>query len=229
MVRRLRAAGELAESARVDHAREELLRALIGRGPEDLLWVSRLGDRAVGEETHAVADLARDHQALNLVGALEDLEHLHLTHVPFDREVFCVARAAEDLSRLVTDALAPLQPAAVRTWYGPRRIALSAHVDAGTDMSAVTATDTTPGMNSEAAAGHCAGDCGGSGGVPDHSMLTMVCALALLAAAIVLLAPVLLARLGVALALLRLHGRIVLAALPHPRPPSLLVLSISRT
>ena len=60
-------------------------------------------------------------------------------------------------------------------------------------------------------------------------MLTMVCALALLAAAIVLLAPVLLARLGVALALLRLHGRIVLAALPHPRPPSLLVLSISRT
>ncbi|PZU46114.1 MAG: hypothetical protein DI566_08100 [Microbacterium sp.] len=105
----------------------------------------------------------------------------------------------------------------------------SAHVDVGTDVSAVTATETTPGMKSEAAVGHCAGDCGGSGGVPDHSMLTMVCALALLAAAIVLLAPVLLARLGVALALLRLHGRSVLAALPHPRPPSLLVLSISRT
>ena len=86
-----------------------------------------------------------------------------------------------------------------------------------------------PGMALEVAAEHCPGDCGASGGVPDHSMLMMVCVLALLAAAIVLLAPVLLARLGAALALLRLHGRTVLAALPHPRPPSLLVLSISRT
>ena len=57
----------------------------------------------------------------------------------------------------------------------------------------------------------------------------MACVLALLAATIVLLAPALLARLGTALALLRLHGRNVLTALPHPRPPSLIVLSISRT
>jgi glycyl-tRNA synthetase beta chain len=37
-------------------------------------------------------------------------------------------RAAEDLARLTTDALAPLAPASVRTFYGPRRIALSAQV-----------------------------------------------------------------------------------------------------
>ena len=86
-----------------------------------------------------------------------------------------------------------------------------------------------PGMVTDASADHCPGDCGDAGGMPDHSMLMMACVLALLAAVIVLLAPVLLARLGAALALLRLHGRNVLAALPHPRPPSLIVLSISRT
>jgi glycyl-tRNA synthetase beta chain len=37
-------------------------------------------------------------------------------------------RAAEDLARLVAEALAGLSPAAVRTWYGPRRIALAAEV-----------------------------------------------------------------------------------------------------
>ena len=36
------------------------------------------------------------------------------------------ARAAEDLSRLCGDALAPLRPKELRTWYGPRRIARSA-------------------------------------------------------------------------------------------------------
>ena len=103
----------------------------------------------------------------------------------------------------------------------------------GSDMGSIThpagALDGAAVMGTGAAADHCSGDCGASGGVPDHSMLMMVCVLALLAAAIVLLAPVLLARLGAALALLRLHGRTVLSALPHPRPPSLLVLSISRT
>ncbi len=38
------------------------------------------------------------------------------------------ARAAEDLSRLCGDALAPLEPTKLRSWYGPRRIALSAEV-----------------------------------------------------------------------------------------------------
>ncbi len=40
------------------------------------------------------------------------------------------ARGAEDLARLVTDALGPIAPGAVRTFYGPRRIALAAEVRA---------------------------------------------------------------------------------------------------
>jgi glycyl-tRNA synthetase beta chain len=38
------------------------------------------------------------------------------------------ARAAEDFSRLVNEAIAPLTPANVRTFYGPRRIALAVEV-----------------------------------------------------------------------------------------------------
>jgi glycyl-tRNA synthetase beta chain len=38
------------------------------------------------------------------------------------------ARAAEDLARLCTEALGPLSPGEVRSFYGPRRIALSANV-----------------------------------------------------------------------------------------------------
>lgn len=38
------------------------------------------------------------------------------------------ARAADDLARLLTEALAPLAPADVRTFHGPRRIALAAAV-----------------------------------------------------------------------------------------------------
>ena len=76
--------------------------------------------------------------------------------------------------------------------------------------------------------GHCLDDCGASGNMPNHSMLMMVCVLALLAAVVIILAPALLARLSMSL------GVVVLAAdvpraLPRPRPPSLLVLSISRT
>ncbi len=39
------------------------------------------------------------------------------------------ARAAEDLGRLATEALAALAPSAVQTYYGPRRIALVAEVN----------------------------------------------------------------------------------------------------
>ncbi len=46
-------------------------------------------------------------------------------------------RAAEDLSRLITEALAGLAPSNIRTWHGPRRIAFSAHVK---DRLAATAT-----------------------------------------------------------------------------------------
>ncbi len=48
------------------------------------------------------------------------------------------ARAAEDLARLLTEALASLAPTEVRTWYGPRRIALAAQV-----ADAVAAASTT--------------------------------------------------------------------------------------
>ncbi|HEY0203142.1 MAG TPA: glycine--tRNA ligase subunit beta, partial [Acetobacteraceae bacterium] len=41
------------------------------------------------------------------------------------------ARAADDLARLVTEALAALSPAAVQVFYGPRRIALAATVAPG--------------------------------------------------------------------------------------------------
>ncbi len=54
-------------------------------------------------------------------------------------------RAAEDLARLVAEALAGLSPMNVRTWYGPRRIALAADVNA--DVAAVSATERGPRAN----------------------------------------------------------------------------------
>ena len=45
------------------------------------------------------------------------------------------ARAADDLSRLVTAALAGLAPKSVRSFYGPRRIALAANVEAAVRVS----------------------------------------------------------------------------------------------
>ncbi len=41
------------------------------------------------------------------------------------------ARAAEDLSRLIAEALAPLSPTNIRAFHGPRRIALAADVSPG--------------------------------------------------------------------------------------------------
>jgi glycyl-tRNA synthetase beta chain len=43
------------------------------------------------------------------------------------------SRAAADLARLMTEALSALAPASVRTWYGPRRLALAAEVKAGVE------------------------------------------------------------------------------------------------
>ena len=48
------------------------------------------------------------------------------------------ARAADDLSRLVGEALAPLGPTNPRTWFGPRRIALALDVAPATAASAST-------------------------------------------------------------------------------------------
>jgi glycyl-tRNA synthetase beta chain len=46
------------------------------------------------------------------------------------------ARGAEDLSRLLREALAPIAPTNMRTFYGPRRIALAADVADGVAASA---------------------------------------------------------------------------------------------
>jgi len=76
--------------------------------------------------------------------------------------------------------------------------------------------------------GACAGDeCGGMS--HDPAMQMMMCVLALLAVALVLSAPRLLGGwlLPVPSPLVRV--RVLLRSLPWPRPPSLLVLSISRT
>src|ERR1700734_683523 len=45
----------------------------------------------------ALGEVAADDEALDLVGALEDLHHLGLAHVPLDREILRVAGAAEHL------------------------------------------------------------------------------------------------------------------------------------
>ena len=106
--------------------------------------------------------------------------------------------------------------------------AMSTHSQVG---SAPAAADDTPmtAAAAEGAGGHCQDGCGSPAGMPDHSMLMMMCVLALLAAVIVLLAPTSRALLAYAVARSRSHTRTLLVGLPHPRPPSLLVLSISRT
>ncbi len=48
------------------------------------------------------------------------------------------ARAADDLARLTTEALAPLSPTAAQTFYGPRRIALAAELAAQVAASQTT-------------------------------------------------------------------------------------------
>ena len=52
------------------------------------------------------------------------------------------ARAAEDLSRLVSEALAPLSPANPRSFYGPRRIALA--LDVAAQIAASSSTERGP-------------------------------------------------------------------------------------
>jgi glycyl-tRNA synthetase beta chain len=63
------------------------------------------------------------------------------------------ARAAEDLFRLVGDALAPLTPANVRTFHGPRRIALVAEVAAGVAASRCSERGPRRGAPEQAVAG----------------------------------------------------------------------------
>ncbi|RGE21436.1 DUF6153 family protein [Leucobacter sp. wl10] len=96
------------------------------------------------------------------------------------------------------------------------------------DAAAVDAmpaeTAQAPAMDGES---HCGGDSGSSS--PQQSMLMMGCVLALLVVLIMLLGPTILGRVWAAdlLAVRVLH--LLGAVLPRPRPPSLIVLSISRT
>ena len=55
------------------------------------------------------------------------------------------ARGADDLARLLTEALAALSPANIRTFYGPRRIALAADVSPG--VASVSTTERGPRAN----------------------------------------------------------------------------------
>lgn len=93
------------------------------------------------------------------------------------------------------------------------------HAEAGVPVTVVMGDEADD-------AKHCPGDCA-PGDAPDHSMLLMICALALLAAALVLLAPSLLGRRRIPSRSVLLHEAV--RALPWPQPPSLHVLSISRT
>jgi glycyl-tRNA synthetase beta chain len=54
-------------------------------------------------------------------------------------------RAADDLARLIAEALAGLTPTNLQTWYGPRRIALAADVDA--QVASVSSTERGPRAN----------------------------------------------------------------------------------
>src|SRR5690606_12350602 len=63
------------------------------------------------------------------------------------------ARAAEDLGRLVSAALAPLSPQDVRTFHGPRRLALVAQVAAGTPETRSTERGPRAGAPEQALAG----------------------------------------------------------------------------
>jgi glycyl-tRNA synthetase beta chain len=55
------------------------------------------------------------------------------------------ARAADDLARLLVDALAGLSPLNSRTWYGPRRIAFAAEVKA--NVGAASSSERGPRAN----------------------------------------------------------------------------------
>ena len=93
--------------------------------------------------------------------------------------------------------------------------AMSTHSQVGSEPAAADDTPMTAAA-AEGAGGHCQDGCGSPAGMPDHSMLMMVCVLALLAAVIVLLAPTSRALLTYAVARSRSHTRTLLVGLPHP-------------
>jgi hypothetical protein len=93
----------------------------------------------------------------------------------------------------------------------------------------VVVTVASTGSADAGVAPHCPGECDDPGGLPDHSALMMTCVLALLTAALVLFASIRRVSGTRFLGMRRSHLRVPLAGLWWPRPPSLLVLCISRT
>jgi glycyl-tRNA synthetase beta chain len=63
------------------------------------------------------------------------------------------ARAADDLSRLMAEVLAPLRPSAVHAYCGPRRLALVAQVETGTPESSISERGPRVGAPEQALAG----------------------------------------------------------------------------
>lgn len=63
------------------------------------------------------------------------------------------ARAAEDLARLLAEALSPLAPAALRTWSGPRRLAAAATVAAALPETRISERGPRAGAPEQALAG----------------------------------------------------------------------------
>lgn len=97
-------------------------------------------------------------------------------------------------------------------------------------MHTVSGAVHTPASSMQTTAGaeHCPGECDEPAHRPDHSMVMTACVLALLAAVTIVFAPALHTRAATPMArAAQLLGTV--RALPRPRPPSLLVLSISRT
>lgn len=146
-------------------------------------------------------------------------------------------RISAGMSRLLLVPLATLAIIAgllaMHTFTG----AESASVQAATSARVheqIPAADGSPASASMAGTyevhpAFCVGSCESPMGMPDHSVLMMICVLALLTAVITLLAPPLISLFASVFLPPWKRGRTVLFALPHPRPPSLVVLSISRT
>ncbi|MSO91667.1 MAG: glycine--tRNA ligase subunit beta [Acetobacteraceae bacterium] len=63
------------------------------------------------------------------------------------------ARAAEDLSRLLTEALAPLIPVQTQTFYGPRRLAFTGNVSDGTPEAKISERGPRANASEQALAG----------------------------------------------------------------------------
>ncbi|WP_294180687.1 DUF6153 family protein [uncultured Schumannella sp.] len=101
------------------------------------------------------------------------------------------------------------------------------HADVGSTVASVQADAEISAHGTTTSGDHCAGACSAAPSDPAHSMVLMVCALALVVAALALVAPALLTR----------HASSVLRPTSAPQdlrarfapPPSLVALSISRT